>query len=427
MKAQIKSGVLTGLVLGSVCLSYVLWHGDWQNSTEVAYTDGAALPATQTPRTSDVSKPFEIAFMSVKPNQYAVGLPDSTLYRTWTQKLGNAHFSGLQVVQVLPKFSTTASVRFDFGTEVAYRDLTRWLPGMPLTALVKSVNTLVLYETADKKSVQLAIVSGDGNYIADTDISVAQFPKDVTSVTTSQPWVVWSTDANGMVPKDGLSLAQYRYKTSQPQILPLVHSFFVNPQALSRIQEDKTTVLFTDGSRVVWWDQSAETLTFADPNHNQSPSVLTEDLSTALQFIRNHGGSPTNVFAFRTDGFNKATTYTLQTYIHGLPVFGSLGAYKTEMEDGKVVQYQRPLQDFGQQVDVTAEQTFGASQLAAILHQLMPTTPSSGLTVQLGYEAQTVAMDTVILKPVYSVSQNGTTLWTIDANSGKVEKGLRVE
>jgi regulatory protein YycH of two-component signal transduction system YycFG len=431
LKMHTKSTSLAVLVVISVALSYVLWHGDWQNNTEVAYTDGSALPTAGSPTTADVSEPFQVVFSSVHPNQNSVGLPDSTLYHTWMQKLTDAHISGFRVVQVLPKITTTASVNFTFGTDVSYRDVTRWLPGLPESTLIKSMTNLILFETSDKKAVQLALTSGDGTYLADTDISATQFPKDVGLVTTGNPWVQWDPDNLSLIPKNGLTMSEVRYKTSQPQILPLVHSFFVNPQALSRIQETKETVLFTDGSRVVWWDQAGEILTYADPNSSQSQiqtqfqSFPTVNLSTSLEFVRNHGGSPSNIYAFRNDTSGKTSTYTLRPYVLGYPVFGSLSEYKTEMEAGKVVQFQRPLRDLGQKMDETIVHTFGADQLADILHRVIHNVPVSSLTVQIGYQEQVLSSDVVMLKPVYFVSQNGTTEWSIDASNGTIITEVR--
>ena len=53
---------------------------------------------------------------------------------------------------------------------------------------------------------------------------------------------------------------QYVYNIRQPDVLPLVHTFFVNLQAISHIQQDANTSLWTDGSRAVLWDKKTQDL-----------------------------------------------------------------------------------------------------------------------------------------------------------------------
>lgn len=426
MKGHIKSTMLAGLVLVSGCLSYALWHGDWQNSTEVAYTDGTSIPRSDSPRDVDVAQPYEVLFSSVHPNQYALGLPESTLYHDWGTKLKNAHMYGLRSVPVLPTFTST-SVQYKFGAEVPYHDLSRWLPGLPSSALVKTANSVVLYESADKKSVRLALLSDDGSYVADTDFSAVEFAKDIAGVTTNHRWAAWDVSTDSLVPKDGLTMFQIRYKSTQPQILPIVHSFFVNPQALSRIQEDKETVLFTDGSRVVWWDQSAEILTFANPNPTGSSPTLSTDLESGLEFIRNHGGTPDNVLAVLDSTSSKSTVFTLRTYVDGFPILGPEGEYSVEMDNGRVMQYQRPLRELGVKQEEAVIHTLGADQLSAVLHGLMPSTPLQAVVVQLGYIEQAQSDNSLLLTPIYYISESGTPLYVLDASNGKVMKGMNAQ
>ncbi|OFW79337.1 MAG: hypothetical protein A2201_11615 [Alicyclobacillus sp. RIFOXYA1_FULL_53_8] len=61
------------------------------------------------------------------------------------------------------------------------------------------------------------------------------------------------------------------------------------------------------------------------------------------------------------------------------------------------------------------------------LKKLAPSTDPKNLTLEIGYVAQSTAPGTVVLIPAYNVSQSGLSLWSIDAVTGKLIKGMGSE
>lgn len=428
--ARLKTALLSLLVLSSLVLSYMLWHGNWTSTAEVGLNALPTLPTSLSPSAAVVTRPYQIVVSQAHPVKLSVFQPNSTAYTAWLRRLSGMRLSGLHQVPQWTMPRSANLVESDFGAVLSTRELLTWIPGLENSTFSVKASTAILYQTASGGPVNLVLTSATGSFVAQTDIAAKQFDQ-WTSQEVKQPnWQVWNMANANFVPGGGVTMPQVVRQTTTVSVMPLVDSFFVNPQAVTRIQESKQSVIWTDGSRAVRWNQVQGGLTFEDPNVGATSPTGVSGLDTALAYIRAHGGSPKDSILFSASTiFNgdNTQTYTVQTYVGGYPILDSLGNYTIELVNGHVLRYRRPLVELGDTLSTKQVTVLSGKQLQAVLHKLAPSLPPQSVTVQLGYFAQPNGPATVVLTPVYNISQSGIPLWTLDAVTGTVLKGMGSE
>jgi regulatory protein YycH of two-component signal transduction system YycFG len=422
MLSKLRTTLLTLLVLTSLALSYVLWNGNWENQGEVSYTTISGLPVAEYPEYKTVTKPYQIILS--RDGHMSLAAPSTARYQNWLDRLRSMHVYGLRPISQASFDKAKTMVTFQFGVDMSYRELMRWVPNLQPSILFKQGHLIYLYQATKTSPVMFAYNSGGALYAASTDLNVDTFTASVENAVAEYPWQNWNPQENSLVSVKGIEIPVYRYRVTTPSVIRLVHSFFVNPQTLTRVKENPHTVLWTDGSRAVWWEQDTGVLTFADPNIPQSSSPQNSEPTAVLQYVRDHGGSPQNAFLFLTDQSSGSESFTLRMYIGGYPLLSGFGDYLIQLQNGHVTQYQRPLNVYTDQLSQKTMKTITAAQLQKILHDLMPSTLTENLTVQLGYIPEPASADVVQLEPAYTIMESGMPLWTIDAVSGKVIKGM---
>jgi regulatory protein YycH of two-component signal transduction system YycFG len=429
--AHIKTGVLAFLVALSMLLSYVLWRGNWQNSSGVSFTVGQNFSTVKSPQVGDVAVPYQMIFTSAEnPRLNTIVMPATPLYAEWMRRLTHATITGWRQVPSSSQRPTGTSVEFDFGDNLQSGDVAQQLPNLATNAVAGNVRRVILYVSgASTKSVYLRYDTENATYEAETNLNVARFTHDVATLVRQSPWKLWNTATNHFVPARDTTAQAFEVTVSSPSIVPLVHSFFVNPQALTRVQEGNGTVLWTDGSQVVWWSSAQQTLTYADPNVSKTTQSAQPDVSAAVDFMRNHGGARPNTVLYVNDNAGSPTSFTLRTYINGLPILGSNQEYQVQVQNGKVVQYKRPLLDIGARISATTVKVIGIEELTEALKTVVPKdTPwklQHSVSVELGYSMRVnPGQDSASLTPMYFVTEGGTLLALVDAQTGKVSKGM---
>jgi regulatory protein YycH of two-component signal transduction system YycFG len=431
--AHLKTALLVLLVGLSFVLSYTLWQGNWQETSEVAFTDAPGITSAPSPQAGDVAVPYQIVFTATDPGLHAVGMPDSPLYTEWMKRLENIQIKGLRPAEAAWTKPAALTVEYDLGGTVAVNHIARWLPSpIAKVAPIHSIGRVTLYvarpSAKSPEQVEIRIDGTDSPYVAETDISAAKFKSDLSVLVKQYPWRTWNAANGPLVPAQDTTLPVVQMTTDTPSVLPLVHSFFVNPRALTRIQEGDRTVLWTDGSQVVWWNQRDQTLTYTDPNPSRVAANAEPDLSDATEFVRNHGGARQNTVLYRTDDFGNTSTYYLRTYLNGIPILGENQTYQIELRDGRVVQYQCPLTDLTTRVGESTVKVMGMNRLHQVLTAMLSKLGKGDVrdvtNVELGYYMADSRGATVSLVPAYFVYQAGDLFAVLNAQNGAVLKGM---
>ena len=420
--ARFKTALLTLLVAVSLFLSYLLWQGNWQTNSEIGLSPMPTLPASASPTMKQVTQPVQIVVSGAaigRLTAVSLGNPD---YQDWLKRLQAVHLSGFHPVPRLPA-KMLPVVEFDFGAMLDHRELMQWIPSLQSSSLSAQGERVLLYQTSAHGPVLLGIDSPAGGFVANTDIHGLQFADWVNTSLRGSAWDLWPGTSNSAIPAAGQTVPELQYQTTSPLMLSLVYSFFVNQQVLTRIQEGPASVIWTDGSRAVRWEQSNHQLVYEDPNASQGGTTGGGSLSQAVTYIRDHGGAVTGVNLlldnFQSDG-GTTNSFTFRGYVGGLPILDGSQDFEVQLDNGRVVRFRRPLLNLNSQIAHKEVHVLSATALADLIRKYEPYAAPSSFTVQMGYRVQPARNRTVWLLPVYQVSQDGVVMWTFDAQTGKV-------
>lgn len=420
----VKIGLLVVLVSASIVLSDELWTMGWGTSGEVSFVPDSTPIQAEVPTEKQIMVPYRIVLRNRVSNLTTVDIPGTSDYQDWLKSLGAVHVLNLHSINSLSERDLYRAVRFDFGTDLPYQNLTQWVPGLEPSVLPKDASTVYLYQETNGGPVMLAMASQSGIQVGQTDLSPSDFSARIRKATLLQPWAVWGTQTKSYVPVNGFSMFTMQATVKNQSVLPLVHSFFVNTQALTSVQENKNTLLWTDGSRAVWWDQQAGVLTYADPNTTSTQTNKQFTFGALLNFVSAHGGASTDSILVDNSSTTGELQWTLQPYLYGFPILTPQFSVSTTAVGNQVTQFQTPVSTITPG-DRTLVHVMGSDALKKILLQLAPTTSYDALTVQLGYMVESAGKNTYVIEPAYEVSQSGITLWEIDAVTGQVVKGMK--
>ncbi|MCL6547441.1 MAG: hypothetical protein K6T30_00855 [Alicyclobacillus sp.] len=424
--SRIKTALLILLVGLSLVLSYLLWNGIWDNSAEVGFGDASSVSPAPHPAYAEVTAPYQVLFTAGPSGKTGLALPETPLYASWIKRLERLQVSGLHVSGPPPKEQGGWAAEFDFGTELARASLEQWLPGIHGYGFGARARQVRLYLVPDAHSVDLTLVADGTSYAGVTNLNPDTFRRLVQEAAARLPAAAINEDDRSFVPAAATQMARERWTTGVPQRTALVHSFFVNPLALTTIRQADQTYIWTDGSRLVWWSPAAGRLTYEDPNAPSAGPAREPSLLTAVSFIQDHGGGPPGLIAFQqgdglADGSNGI--WTFRPYVDGYPVVDGSVDYTVQLEGGRVVEYQRPLFEWGRPVAEQPVQVMGVTGLRAAIAKYLPTTPLNAFDAQLGYAVVPRPGGVVELEPAYSVSEEGIQVLTIDAVNGKPLRG----
>ncbi len=418
---HIKTGLLSILVLISFFLSYLLWNGNWRNTTEAGFATTSTLSASDFPRATEAASPYQILLSSSKLKKAAIILPSESSYEQWLTELSSIHLSDFHSVSHLP-VHTFSQVKFEFTQMLDKSYILKWLPNLSSAELPVRGQSILLYTLNQTSPVFISIQGDTTTYIGQTDLNASDLTQSITDAISRSPWVSLNGQGNDYVPASKYVMDKTTWKISYTSVLPLVHSFFVNPQILTRIQENTNTVLWTDGSRAVQWDKLSQLLTFEDPNINDHNLYQQSDLDTAMAFIRSHGGTPKEIAAFREDSQSElsgVSTYEFVRLLGGYPVYGTQLSYLIEVYEGHIVRFVRPLIDLSEQNAVVHENLLSPDMIRSIVNRNVKKQDLSNVELKLGYYP-TIKSATITFIPSFSLYVDGKLVLIFDASTGSI-------
>ncbi|GGI95227.1 hypothetical protein GCM10010885_01030 [Alicyclobacillus cellulosilyticus] len=423
-RAGWKTLLLALLVGVSLVESFWLWRGLWQNSTEVGIGQAPLLPAAAQPDARTVTRPVEIRVKYAGTGRPSVLLPGDPAYQDWLTRLARLSLRNLHPVANAPDDGTT--VVFQFGTTLDHPTLSRWVPALRNTPLAVAAETVTLYLPIGSDTVYLALASRSGDYVAETDLPPNLFANAIRSTVWSARFVSWN-GSDGWVPLKPMEVAASTWRTDRAGLMPLVRSFFVNPAALTRIPENTATWVWTDGSRVVRWDEAQDALTYEDPNQTAPLRRRLPALQLALGFVRTHGGVPADTVVEEEDDSifaDALQAFTFVPYDQGLPILSDGTAYEADVSHGTVVRFTRPLRERVRRTRVWQVAVLSGSQMWKALQRIEPAISPGDVTVVFGYAVRPHGADAVDLLPAYFISESGIVMWVLDARTGSVMEGM---
>lgn len=420
-----KNYLLFLLVLVSLFLSYFIWHGDWQNETEVGLSTMSSIPPAKYPETSTISNPYQIVVFDKVTGHYSVFLPGTASYIHAVAALSNLEVYNFHAVSTLP-LQQVWSEEYDFGTMLNSMNLQHLIPKFPVSSSLPYQGKIILFQKSPNETVSIGFIGKSSDYIGQTDIVPSHFSRLIHQAVAKSVWLTWNTNQQNVIPATPQTMVESTWQVNSLNLISLVHSFFVNPQVLTRIHVDPNTVLWTDGSRAVEWYKRKQQITFNDPNSPSRGSIEDTQLQIATNFIRNHGGGPESLIAFSTSDLDQddgSAAYTFIPFMNGYPVMDNDLNYSIRFQYDNIEQFTRPTWTFGSELSKENRTIISGSQLSAILEHIEPKRTMNQLNIQLGYRVVSLSGSVIQLVPTYFISQRGISTKMIDAVTGQVLSG----
>ncbi|WP_206885523.1 YycH family regulatory protein [Alicyclobacillus mali (ex Roth et al. 2021)] len=426
-----KTVILALLVAGSVVLSYALWSGNLQGGTEIGLTQTQTIPYSTSPSLTSTVQPYEIDVRA--GDEYTVARPGSAPYAAWTGLLMGVRAERPQPVAAMPP-GAQASVVFQFGIPLDPAVGRSWLGD--LATSVGSISCRAIVLNAGPGSTCTVVYEGTNAagkpelIEATASLPASAVIRQASRDVVAQPYAAW-TDFEGesLVPIHG-RMTSYVYAFTQPSIMPLVQSFFVNPQALTRIQESKAVTIWTDGSRAVQVDRAALSLQYEDPNASTAPAH-TEDYVAAIDFLHAHGGGPSDLIGFDLVGMLTVNlngpSFSFAQYVDGYPILSNGADYNFQIDSGHVMEFDRPLWELTKPVQASSVPVLDEDGLAKALAKVTSakTVSLSTFHVEPGYwpSIQGTKPGQIRLLPVDYVTNANGGVWVLNAETGQLVAG----
>jgi len=426
-----KTVILALLVAGSVVLSYALWSGNLQGGAEIGLTQTQTIPYSTSPSLASTVQPYEIDIRA--GDGYTVARPGSAAYAAWTGLLMGLRAERPEPIAAMPTGSQV-SVVFQFGIPLDPAVGRSWLGD--LATSVGAINCRAIALNAGPGSTCTVVyegmnAAGKPELIeATASLPASALMRQAQHDVAEAPYAAWSDfEGESFVPVRG-RMTSYVYAFTEPSIMPLVQSFFVNPQALTRIQESKAVTIWTDGSRAVQVDRAALSLQYEDPNASTAPAH-TEDYIAAIDFLHAHGGGPSHLIGFDLVGMLTVNlngpSFSFAQYVDGYPILSNGADYNFEIDSGHVMEFDRPLWELTKPLQATSVPVLGEGALAKALAKVTgaKTVSLSTFHVEPGYwpSMQGTKPGQIRLLPVDYVTNASGGVWVLNAATGQLIAG----
>lgn len=420
-----KTVFLGILVVASIVLSYFLWSMNLQEGSEIGFTQGPSLPISNNPTLQQATRPYEIDIKSHRGN--ATVRVDTSAYQYWTSLLGDVHPYDVSTIKSLPS-NVRNEVLYPFGIEMNRTLAGHWLTNESLVLGNWQGRAAVLYTMGSSHVWYVAFIGDEDTITAKTDLPYAAVVNRVREAVATAPVTTWNDfESQSSVPVN-LTMSEPTYIVKMPQTTLLVHSFFVNPQVITRIQQDANTVLWTDGSRAVQWDSKTYLLQYEDPN-SSSTAFHSDPFLSAIDFLHVHGGTQSDIIGFDQIGTlvnnPNAPVYTFTPFVDGFPILMPNDNYNVDMDNSRVLDFSRPTWELSARISSKSVHVMNQAQLLQRLKQIDPTDALASFHVELGYGVDTARLTSgqVTLVPIYDVLSSSGSEWMLNASDGKLFDG----
>ncbi len=424
-----KTWLLAFLVGASLVLSYELWIGFWGGGSKAVGTEVLPTPASHTPTTQELETPARIIVYDARTDKYTLAMPGTTPFAEWMKLMTSGMVTLSREVPV-NSVKLHDTVELDFGYSLNRTQLLELIPSLKSYNVSGGTSSIILDWNPSTNAVYILVPTADGTTetLMETTIYGQNFAKLLQQADEGPAWreITTSGSPPSFVPAKSIDMIQSLWQYKDNVQMSLVHSFFLNPLALTSLNESGQSYVWTDGSRIVWWNQPKMELTFQDPNDVNVNSVALPTVGMAVDFIRAHGGAPINATAL-SEGLIPGTQYidsfTMRPHLFGYPLVDGSADYQVQFTVGQITEYQRPIWTLTDMVSEKRVRVIGYSQLTKDLHRISPSTQWSQVSVELGYATIPLKNHEVRLVPAYVISSDGITMWTLSATTGQLMKG----
>jgi len=380
-----KSVLLAALVLISLVQSYFLAYSmpsmEANVRTEQDYVTTDPLGPEE--KVEQLLLPEELV-VHMGGDKHTVFFPNDSFYDRVLDKLMAREFKGFQSDSV-DSIDWDQVRREDPGIEVRFG---RAVPFELLQRVFKidsnflfsadSISRIWIFARKDREEVRTFFFSADGRNVYEAlhaDLTV----QDVNQYTGfGQYWTPFSYWQDGVYMPDkprtygSLQVPFTRYTPDQIQ-----RNLFFDPGTTRMIQDRQDgTQIYTDGKKGLQIEQQGGWMSYTDPAApTDSQNDLADNISSAVQFVNQHGGWIGTYRFVRGEGAVADSVIRFQQYYRGMPILSGagfrFGYIQLTIQQGFVSSYERSLLVLNEQErqNLASKQLPGGSELSSLIRQ----------------------------------------------------------
>lgn len=357
MMEKFKTGLLTILVILSLCQSYLLAYSmpglGATASSPQDYIKGAE-PMGQEEQVENVIFPQDMV-LHLGKGKHTILYPGTNFYNLIYGKIQSREFKGFQrnmlsIVDWDDVRSNDLGLELRFGQGVPAKLLSKALKleGDP-EFMEEIINRIWIFKNSDRDEVRTYFFSSDGLSIYES-VRADLTSQDVQMyVGYGEYQVQYQLVGNELYtplgPVEGLqSVVGYdRYSAEQMQ-----KNLFVDPGVTRTISDRVGSQIYTDGKRGLRVEQNGKWISYTDPVAGQATKDDESDnVYTAISFINQHGGWD-GLHRFIHSGiYDDSQMVRFQQYYESYPIMPAdpflFGEMKLRLQQGVVSEYERSL------------------------------------------------------------------------------------
>lgn len=370
MIEQVKSIVLTVLILTSLVLSGLLWYRS-PNVEEINRTDYIPQQLIgESYQLEELVKPRSIVYHP-GDGSHLMSFSGDDVYDLITESLPE-----WQLVSIEEKTMTTAEwermlselpgweLRFPVPIPASLFS-ERLIPGLNQLEEDLRIDRLWVYRQQDDLSVLLIsdidnkiyesdmVSPKEGNVFAQKqELGLLNVLPVVERIVSANPYEPVSVRIN-YFPEKELTMPEWKASLQETDVEQMKILLFLDPSLVRTVTDaEEGTVVMQDGSRTVRYVEANNMLYYQNYKMKLDAKPISSDLHEAVQFINHHGGWMADHRLVQIEGTqseDKPNRYGFRLVKDGLPVYdeGDQNRYGTlmavESKGGHVLRYERSL------------------------------------------------------------------------------------
>ncbi|OEF97343.1 two-component system activity regulator YycH [Desulfuribacillus alkaliarsenatis] len=415
MIEQIKTGILSILVITSILMSSMLWYSAPSYAPLLTVMN---IEQTQTSSTQynldDIVIPRE--FVAIEEGvEYSRVHPSSNVFNTIYDRIKSLNITNVELVEEAYQLDGITSnraieMRFFNKMPVEYLGLVFRIDSNELNKLDTLVHKVTLFYDNDEDRSRI-LFEGSQIYIANTNITEGRLAEIINLASSTAAQRLQATD----------------FAKQTIRVTELSNSLFPDPTAIRQIEEVGQSVIYTDGSRGLRINHRLQTLDYTDPTaeYRYREVDFATMVQEAIKFLNRHHSLVGNYIlaqAIEVSRENNEYTLVFQQQYNGYPILSTrelaISEISLKMKNNRVIRMNHASIYLGQELERSVVNVISAEDIKTIIERRIDISDNTH-DIYLGYYPVNVDEETIQLRPVWVLTHGSVTRNVFDAVTGQ--------
>ena len=433
---QIKSFLLTFLVLLSITLTLLIWNykPDYELIEETKVEE---ILIGETKELQDVLKPYRSLYF--KEDQFYGTVSPQIINKIYNQ-LTPLHPSPIELINSnLSDGKINELVRMDnrltlfFNEELPLQVFTDIFTINDKDVPEGSFNRLIIdwssVETKDQ--LQLLFLNTDKRILFQSIANISDmthfFPDVVEPTNNYSPYMEVKRDSllSLYVAQDAVESVEYTYLIEDTLSDTYKNLLFSDPTIVTNVERSAQSQKYTDGTSVMNVDTQNRILNYVNiPAESIEPIPTSRLLSDSFDFINDHGGFTADYRLSSIDIDKHVVEY--QLFLKGYPIYSNSTVTRivTTWGENRIFRYRRPYYAIEQDIVRSVKQLPSGAEIIAYLENNEDYSLKDIDEVVIGYYLTQDQEKLFLLEPCWFIISNNTSIRISPERIGGTYRGL---